>query len=279
MGALSKRMRVLITVKTAPEPSTKYIETVCVAGVRVDRRPFEFVRLYPIPFRYLEGDRQFRKWQVIEVDTRSPLLSSADHRGESRSVDVESIARFETLESRRARWRVLEDVSSRTMCSLVAGVKADLNATSLGLVRVKDFKGVDVVPGTGWSLSQQRKLNLHRDRVDLFDEGSKVRELEAPRFQAKARYTCFEEGCRGHQQGILDWELSALQLRLQALPDAEAIAEIQTKFFDQKVSHGMEPFFFVGNQGNVARRATFSVLGIQSFQPGMTQAPTLDLGV
>ena len=38
---------VMITVKTYPNPSETYGETVCVAGVRLDRGAPEWIRLYP----------------------------------------------------------------------------------------------------------------------------------------------------------------------------------------------------------------------------------------
>ena len=48
---------ILILVKTYPEISRKYTETVCTAGILADSK--EMVRLYPIRFRYLEGRHQF----------------------------------------------------------------------------------------------------------------------------------------------------------------------------------------------------------------------------
>jgi hypothetical protein len=49
--------RILPVVKTYPNPSTKYGETVCVAGVDLATR--EWVRVYPVTFRQLP-DTQFR---------------------------------------------------------------------------------------------------------------------------------------------------------------------------------------------------------------------------
>jgi len=56
------RTNILIAVKTYPEISRKYTETVCTAGVLADSKTF--VRLYPIRFRYLEGELQFKKYQL-----------------------------------------------------------------------------------------------------------------------------------------------------------------------------------------------------------------------
>lgn len=59
------RERVLITVKTYPTLSRKYGETVCTAGVREDG---SWMRIYPVPFRRLEDEEQYRKFDWIEAD-------------------------------------------------------------------------------------------------------------------------------------------------------------------------------------------------------------------
>src|SRR5262249_14937551 len=57
MPAWEKR-RILIWGKTSPQLSSRYIETVCTGGVFEDGAP---VRLYPIPFRYLDDQDRFKK--------------------------------------------------------------------------------------------------------------------------------------------------------------------------------------------------------------------------
>jgi hypothetical protein len=44
-------MRLLVTVKAYPQPSKRYGETVCVAGVRIDTDIPSWVRLYPVAYR------------------------------------------------------------------------------------------------------------------------------------------------------------------------------------------------------------------------------------
>ena len=50
--------RTLILCKTYPSPSSRYAETSCVAGVTADG---ELIRLFPVPFRLINGDQQFKK--------------------------------------------------------------------------------------------------------------------------------------------------------------------------------------------------------------------------
>ena len=57
---ISEKRRFLIWGKTAPELSSKYFETVCTGAVLEDGVP---IRLYPIPFRYLDDGERFKKYQ------------------------------------------------------------------------------------------------------------------------------------------------------------------------------------------------------------------------
>lgn len=77
--------RILVVVKTYPNPSSTYGETVCCAGV--DLESGEWVRLYPITFRGL-ADRQFEKFQEIRCRATRPR---DDTRPESWRVDQDSI--------------------------------------------------------------------------------------------------------------------------------------------------------------------------------------------
>ena len=57
-------LKVLVTVKTYPIPSANYDELSCTAGVTEEG---DFIRLYPINYRDLPWDQQFRKYQWIEI--------------------------------------------------------------------------------------------------------------------------------------------------------------------------------------------------------------------
>src|SRR3989442_131505 len=59
-----EKQRVLITIKTYPTLSRKYGETVCTAGVREDGT---WVRIYPVPFRRLNEDHRYKKFDWLEA--------------------------------------------------------------------------------------------------------------------------------------------------------------------------------------------------------------------
>src|SRR5690606_8085918 len=88
-------MRLLITVKTYPHPSVRYQETVCTAGLTEQG---DWIRLYPLPFRYLPDDLRFDKYQWIELDAKRN--SAKDPRPVSYRPDVSSIKLGEKLGTR-----------------------------------------------------------------------------------------------------------------------------------------------------------------------------------
>jgi len=54
----------LILTKTYPSPSANYRETTCVAAINSTG---ELRRLFPVPYRLLDGDAQFKKWEWIRA--------------------------------------------------------------------------------------------------------------------------------------------------------------------------------------------------------------------
>jgi hypothetical protein len=71
--------------KTYPSPSVRYVETSCVAGMAEDGR---LVRLFPVPFRLVEDDQQFKKWQWVRARVRR---AQDDARPESHRISVDTI--------------------------------------------------------------------------------------------------------------------------------------------------------------------------------------------
>ena len=135
------KTNVLITVMTYPHPSRSYKELVCTAGITDSN---EWVRLYPIDYRYRDLSQRFQKYQWIEIEL-SPLGAGNDNRKESRSPRLDSIQilgeRLSTKNSWRERREIVERLPLNTVHELRALYEAD--KTSLGIV--KPAKVIDVI--------------------------------------------------------------------------------------------------------------------------------------
>ncbi len=258
----SEHARVLITVKAAPEPSKTYVDTVCVAGVRLnDDDTVEWVRIYPVAFRHLSSEQQFTKFEVIELDLRR---STKDARHESHRPNWETLKREGRGKAHpiAARGPILERLIGPTMCDLRAGVEADLNAQSLGLVEVRDLKPLKFEEHGPWTAAQVAGMTAAMSQLDFFGETEKLPELIPPRFKVYYSYRCMTEDCSGHNPRILDWELSALQYRNRFRSDDELKAIIRQKFHTEMWNEKVRTYFFVGNFADMTKRRSFSVLGV-----------------
>lgn len=89
----------MVNCKTYPAVSMKYVETVCTGGVDRDGG---FVRLYPVPFRFLESEEQYSRWDVIRLRA---YRDSKDQRPESwHLVSGTPIEVVESITTERRRW-------------------------------------------------------------------------------------------------------------------------------------------------------------------------------
>ena len=262
MQVRSETARVLITVKASPQPSAKYGDTVCVAGIRVDAGSADWIRLYPLAFRWIGVEHQFKKFDLIDVEVRR---ETKDTRPESYRPDIDSIRVVKHLNDWKDRQPYMERVERTSTCALSAAASVRHDAPSLGMVAVKSLHRLKVEPFSGWSDAQKARIAAAANLapLSLFGDVTKTpTELKAPRFIARYEYYCTAGGCPRHVGQILDWELTALQGRLIHEPEATAIQQIEQKFQAQMFATGRQTSFFMGNFEDARKRHSFSVLGV-----------------
>jgi hypothetical protein len=248
-------LRVLITVKAAPNPSASYGETVCVAGLRLDLDTPGWVRLYPINFRDLESEQRFRKYDIVTLRAKP---ARNDRRVESWKPDMNSLRMERHLPAWTPRRSHVEPYITSSMCAVLAAVRTAPPGASLAAVEPARVGGVDIERHPGWTSDEQAKIDQYVGQLDLL--GSDRAALQAPRLKGWYRYRCHDVGCSGHRQGILDWEFVALQRRLRHLPDDELARELRAKFLSELCGPNRRTVFFVGNQAK--REHVFSVIGV-----------------
>lgn len=254
-----QRLKVLITVKTAPIPSKKYDELVCTAGVLEDGT---FVRLYPINFRELPFSQQYRKYQWIEVDAEKH--KGRDTRKESWKPDSDTLTLGPKIStagdptwSNRAR-----HVLPKKAQSMEALWDAqELDRTSLGVFKPQKIHDlvIEELPSPDWDPSFLEALKQAR----LWDDRKHTR--EPPRrmpFKLSFKFECDDPRCKGnHQMMIEDWEVSALYWRLvdEGVPPQNAVQAVRTKFLTVLCALDRDTHFFVGT---VLEHGTWVVIGI-----------------
>jgi hypothetical protein len=257
----TEHARVLITVKASPQPSLRYGDTVCVAGIRIDKDEPSWIRLYPVPFRYMGAEQQFRKYDIIDLDV---TRRHEDSRAESYNPILESISATGHLGGWKERVPYLNSMAIDTACGLRRKNEGNPSGQSLGLVRARSVQGMEFEPHPGWSRAEKAKIANYMSQPDLFSTTSQgTPKLVAPRFKAYYRYTCEDDDCKGkHRQQVLDWEMSQLQRHLRGEDDSNAKAKIEARFVDMMCAAKRSPSFFMGNFEKPTKRQIFSILGV-----------------
>ncbi|MDR1238094.1 MAG: hypothetical protein LBK28_07620 [Propionibacteriaceae bacterium] len=253
---------VLITVKTYPNPSDRYGETVCVAGARLDGGIPTWIRLYPMKHRLAEYTQKFKKYDLIEIPVSSH--GAKDPRPESMRPDQTGLRLLGHVESRDG-WRERREllaglIGATTTCDLIAANKAVTMADpapSLGLVRATEAT-VRVRLGKTWDARQRHKAEAAASPTLFDDQGQEV--LEPMPFSVVLSYRCDAERCPGHEATVLDWEVGQAGRKWRVeLGDAGARTALRDKWTSMFAS-GKDSHLFVGNMHQ--RRQTFSVLGV-----------------
>ena len=88
-------MEVVVLVKAAPVLTRDLEETMCVAGARLGEDAPQWIRLHPVPFRDLDEEQRFAKYQRVAPVRSSPqgrsasriLVAGAQHTDAARDHD------------------------------------------------------------------------------------------------------------------------------------------------------------------------------------------------
>jgi hypothetical protein len=251
----AERKRILVTVKTYPNPSTAYDETVCTAGVDLDSG--DLIRLYPVRFRHLPFERQFKKWDVIEIDVKH---KSSDARGDTWSPVSEEYAvvgHVGTGSGKPPDWAERR----RIVMPLLSTVEeleplAVAKERSLGLVRVCGPARLRAIPDPGdWGDSERQIV----ERKQLF--GPNRRPLERVPWRFVYEFMCCAD-CKGHAFQVFDWEAYALYRgQLIKKGDPAIAARVVEHHYNTRIGpadHGV--CLFIGT--HYLRQSQFSAIGV-----------------
>jgi len=233
-------------------------------------REIGLVRIYPIPFRQLEENRQFRKYQVLRLEVRKPRNDPRTNTFRPRLDSIELVGKpISSRDSWRARKEWLLPWANDSMCEIQRERKK--TGLSMGVFKPVEVIGItqEPVKTPHWTKAEIAKLSQR----DLFMT-KEHNLLEKLPYTWRYRFTCSDPSCPGHHQGIIDWELGQLyrNLRRKRITDPDAVlAYVKRKFLDELCGPNRETYFFTGNM--LKRPVTFLTLGV--FWPPIEQQQTL----
>ncbi len=234
------KTRVLILVMTYPHPSRQHQELVCTAGVT---EAGEWVRLYPVDYRYRPRSQQFKKYQWIEVELE-PRGAGNDSRKESRRPNLETIQvlgeRLSSKNGWRARREIVDQLPHLTLKQLKEAF--ELDKTSLGIVRPSRVLDLEIRPAEpGWKADWK---NLF-EQMTLF--GPPQKPLRKIPYTFHYKFECADSD-KPHVAMCEDWELGTLFLNeAERLGSDEAAADsVRNKFYTEMCGRGKDTRFFMG---------------------------------
>jgi hypothetical protein len=176
-----------------------------------------FIRIYPVPFRLISDDQQFKKWQWITARFEK---ARDDHRPESHRVFVDTIeCDAEALPAGKLGWpHRAELLSKLPIYADFAAVETArvTNGATLALLRPARISGLDIKKSdhAEWTMAEKEKLLRLQQQSELFDEveeGRQIRLLEKLPFDFHYRYECDVNGeTFSYKNKLVDWEIGAL---------------------------------------------------------------------
>ena len=229
--------RVLITIRTYPAPARRGVEVSCTGGLTDDGK---WIRLFPIPYRFLSYDKRFRKYQWIDVRARR----SSDPRPESYEADIDSIQvlgdPLRTDEKWLERKRLILPLSSPSLCYL--SQQRTISGQSLGIFKPREIQNFVIQQDApNWTPQERQRLLQHT----LFQESARFHPLEKIPYKFLYRFRCDERSCNGHLLSCVDWELGQAYRSWRGKYGEHWETKLRDKFQYDMISR-FDTHFFVG---------------------------------
>jgi len=258
-----QKKRVLIVVRTYPVPAQQGIEVSCTAGVTPEGK---WIRIFPVPYRFLEADKRFKKYQWIEADV---IRAQSDARPESHKVNIETIAIGDSV-STADGWRSRRDLLGSLIRPSLCAIKREQEQTghpTLGLFRPSKIEKLVIKPvSENWTTGQKAILS---QQMLGFEKGP-TKTLEKLPIEVSYKFQCVDRDCKGHQMQCTDWEMGEAYRAYLAKYGNGWEMKFREKF-EREMIEKFDTHFFVGTVHNHPKN--WIIVGL--FYPPKTREPDL----
>jgi hypothetical protein len=221
-----EKEEIVVLVRATPEKSKRDGDGHPVGVIGINRNG-EFLRLYPIGFRYGERLVDFKKNDVLEVTITKP---EHDLRWESRKV-LSYVNLQKQLKEREIKDFVLPLVRSVE--------KLNIEGASLGIIKPRNMD-IEVKVNKNETYDREQYFNLIGDFLEVGERAGMPVEVRCT-FKCEGN-----EACRGHKIILLDWGFND-NVR-EIIRDEQNLSDVEKKvrecFF--KLIQEKELYFIVG---------------------------------
>lgn len=260
--------KVLIAVKTYPTLSTKYDELVCTAGFLEDG---SWIRIYPIPFRKLEYDRQYKKYDWIELDLEK---NKSDFRLESHKLkSIETafniVGHLNTDDCWRLRKEIVLKNVYTNMTELISLAKDSTKYTSLAVFKPKEILDFKIEKAErNWDKKKLDDLKAKSLQMNLF-KGSENPFEVVQKLPYKFSYKFTSQDGLERTLMIEDWEIGQLFwncLKNHEGDEYKACEDVKKKYFDD-FAKTKDLYLFLGTTREFHTIALNPFIIIGTFHP------------
>jgi len=226
--------KVLIAVKTYPTLALKYDELVCTAGFLENG---SWIRIYPIPFRKLDYDNQYKKYDWIEIDL---TRNTSDFRPESfRPVSLDNPPKIVGHIDTENNWQLRKEIVLKNVYTdlnkLIEDAKNEKKLTSLAVFKpavIHDFIFEPVE--REWDKDKLAKLKARELQGDLFGKAENPFEV-VNKLPYKFSFVLSDISGKERTLMIEDWETGQLFwncLKRHEGNEKLACEDVRKKYFD-----------------------------------------------
>ena len=270
------RAKVFIVVKTYPQPSGKYGELVCTAGLLNGE---QWIRIYPVPFRFLQESQQYPKysWITLDLEKRSRDFrpeSYRPRRGIDEPIQVGAVIGTQNAwDGRKAL--VLKEVFTSMEELITLAKKEHKSLATLKPAEIVDF----VIQET--DRNWKEKFIAQNRQGDIF-ETNEQGEMQSRPVVRKLPYKYSykfrsESDDQPRTMMIEDWEIGALFWNCLRKTDGDETATnelVRQKYFDEFCTK-KDVHLFLGTtlQHHHRSRNPFIIIGV--FYPPKTSQLSL----
>jgi hypothetical protein len=268
--------KILITVKTYPSISVEHNdELVCTAGIDKDGN---WIRIYPIPFRKLDYNSQYRKYEWIKIDL---VRNKADFRPETyrpRNIDQKNVISFLGKVGTEHNWEIRKRLVLKNvyydMSKLIEDSKNERKFTSLAVFKptlIKDF--IFRQAPREWNNKQKAVL----EQFNLF-ESKKIFNV-VRKLPYKFSYVFTDINGKEFTLMNEDWELGALYWKCLNKNNGDEDAasnDVKRKYLDD-FARTKDLYFYLGTTKLHHLRAPNPFIIIGTFHPKIERQLKLGL--
>lgn len=200
--------KIFITVKTYPSISYAYGELVCTAGFTEEG---DFIRVYPIPFRKLENELKYKKYQWVEMNIGR---NKSDFRPESYHLlnidDIRILEKVGTINNWQERKNIIFKNKNNLYSNLDLLIK-NSKRTDSKCVSLAIFKPKNVIE---FIIENEKERNWDKYKLEAIYSQGNLFEKDTFNTVKKLPYRFYykfrDEQNKESKLLIEDWEIGML---------------------------------------------------------------------